>query len=116
MKRVCYGLREIALKSRRECMDSCCIDVSGKLDRFVKIETCTCSVALARARWLRSDQAGRVVNRYVATELSSVHAWSLRSDRAWLVRGPIAILELVRGWFRYVSVALGQPVFDSIET
>ena len=45
-----------------------------------------------------------------------MHAWSLRSDRAWLVRGPIAILELVRGWFRYVSVALGQPVFDSIKT
>ena len=45
-----------------------------------------------------------------------MHAWSLRSDRAWLVRGPIAILEIVRGWFRYVSFALGQPVFDSIET
>ena len=45
-----------------------------------------------------------------------MHAWSLRSDRAWLIRGPIAILELVCGWFRYVSVALGQPVFDSFET
>ena len=45
-----------------------------------------------------------------------MHAWSLRSDRAWLVRGQIAILELVRGWSRYVSVALGQLVFDSIET
>ncbi|KAF2610524.1 hypothetical protein F2Q70_00012326 [Brassica cretica] len=27
------------------------------------------------------------------------------SDRAWLVRGPLAILELVRGRFGYVSVA-----------
>ncbi|KAF3555388.1 hypothetical protein F2Q69_00012979 [Brassica cretica] len=47
---------------------------------------------------------------------SSVHAWLRRSDRAWLVRGPITILELVRGWVGYLSVALGQPVFDSIET
>ncbi|KAF3499777.1 hypothetical protein F2Q69_00041700 [Brassica cretica] len=42
--------------------------------------------------------------------------WSLRSDRAWLVRGPMAILELVRGRFGYVSVAFGQLVFSgSIE-
>ncbi|KAF3579149.1 hypothetical protein DY000_02031478 [Brassica cretica] len=53
------------------------------------------------------------LGRYVATELGSS---SIATDRAWLVRGLIAILELVRGWFRYVSVALGQPVFDSIET
>ena len=26
-------------------MDSCCIDVSGKLDRFVRIKMCMCSVA-----------------------------------------------------------------------
>ncbi|KAF3515343.1 hypothetical protein F2Q69_00006672 [Brassica cretica] len=31
------------------------------------------------------------------------------------MRGPIAILELVRGRFGYVSVALGQSVFGSIE-
>ena len=45
-----------------------------------------------------------------------MHAWFLRSDRAWLARVPFAILELVRGWFRYVPVTLGQPVLDSIET
>ncbi|KAF3501560.1 hypothetical protein F2Q69_00041699 [Brassica cretica] len=61
-ERYSHGLREIALKSRRECVDSC------------------------------------------------------RIDRAWLVRGPMAILELVRGRFGYVSVAFGQSVFsDSIE-
>ncbi|KAF2617652.1 hypothetical protein F2Q68_00038824 [Brassica cretica] len=41
---------------------------------------------------------------------------SLRSDRAWLVRGPMAILEHVHGRFGYVSVAFGQSVFSgSIE-
>ncbi|KAF2597575.1 hypothetical protein F2Q68_00009677 [Brassica cretica] len=60
LRPVCYGLQEIALKRRRECMDSCRIDVSGKLDRFVTTEACTCSVALARARSLRSDRPGRV--------------------------------------------------------
>ena len=44
-----------------------------------------------------------------------MRARSLRSDLAWLVRGPIAILELVRGRFGYVFVALGQSVFGSIE-
>ncbi|KAF2539621.1 hypothetical protein F2Q68_00022023 [Brassica cretica] len=39
-----YGLREMALKSRQECTDSCRIDVLEKLGRFVTIETCTCSV------------------------------------------------------------------------
>ncbi|KAF3511742.1 hypothetical protein F2Q69_00005508 [Brassica cretica] len=40
----------------------------------------------------------------------------LRSDRAWLVRGPMAILELVRGRFGFLSVAFGQLVFSgSIE-
>uniref|UniRef100_A0A0D3DKL5 Uncharacterized protein n=1 Tax=Brassica oleracea var. oleracea TaxID=109376 RepID=A0A0D3DKL5_BRAOL len=43
-------------------------------------------------------------------------ARSLRSDRAWLVRGLMVILELVRGRFGYVSVAFGQSVFSgSIE-
>ncbi|KAF2596935.1 hypothetical protein F2Q68_00011895 [Brassica cretica] len=72
-----------------------------------------------RARSLCSDRAWLELGRYVATErcsdravrvLVSVHARSLCSDRDWLVRGPIAILELVRGWFGYVSVALGQPL------
>ncbi|KAF2619508.1 hypothetical protein F2Q68_00038670 [Brassica cretica] len=35
-------------------------------------------------------------------------ARSLRSDQAGLVRGPMAILELVRGRFGYVSVAFRQ--------
>ena len=61
-----------------------------------------------------------VLGRYVATELwlelgRRVRARLLRSDRARLVCGPIAILELVRGRFGYVYVALGQSVFGSIE-
>ena len=45
-----------------------------------------------------------------------MHAWSPRIDRAWLVRGLISILELVRGRFGYMSVAFGQSVFSgSIE-
>ncbi|KAF3557671.1 hypothetical protein F2Q69_00012702 [Brassica cretica] len=45
---------------------------------------------------------------------------SLRSDRAvdraWIVRGPMAILELVRDRFGYVSVAFGLSIFSgSIE-
>ncbi|KAF3546669.1 hypothetical protein DY000_02007894 [Brassica cretica] len=88
-----------------------------------------------RARSLRNDQAVCVLGRYVATELwlelgryvatePSTELWlelgryvasarSLRSnqalarsDRAWLVRGPIAILELARDRFGYVSVPL----------
>ncbi|KAF3581506.1 hypothetical protein DY000_02030997 [Brassica cretica] len=48
--------------------------------------------------------------------MSRVRARSLRSDRAWLVRGPMAILELVRGRFGYVFFASGQLVFSgSIE-
>ncbi|KAF2539043.1 hypothetical protein F2Q68_00021244 [Brassica cretica] len=97
-----------------------------------------------KVRSLRSDRAVCVLGYYVATELgwSSVDfaqvvrrssppferrkiavdrpslavARSLRSDRAWLVRGPMAILELVRGRFGYVSIASGQSVFSgSIE-
>ncbi|KAF3594405.1 hypothetical protein DY000_02021103 [Brassica cretica] len=92
-----------------------------------------------RARSLRSDQAVYVLDRYIATEFglssigsdqarlelgryvatehpSCVRARSLHSDRAWLVRGPMAILELVRGRFGYGSVAFGQSVFSgSIE-
>ena len=45
-----------------------------------------------------------------------MHAWSPRIDRAWLVRGLISLLELVRGRFGYMSVAFGQSVFSgSIE-
>ncbi|KAG5388403.1 hypothetical protein IGI04_029944, partial [Brassica rapa subsp. trilocularis] len=56
-----------------------------------------------RARSLRSDQ-------------TLARAWSPRIDRAWLVRGLISILELVRGRFGYMSVAFGQSVFSgSIE-
>ncbi|KAF3540783.1 hypothetical protein F2Q69_00021689 [Brassica cretica] len=41
---------------------------------------------------------------------------SLRRDRAWLVCGPMAILDLVRSRFGYVFVASGQSVFNgSIE-
>ncbi|KAF3612023.1 hypothetical protein DY000_02048088 [Brassica cretica] len=100
IKWVCYGLREISSKSRQECMDSCRIRCFGK------------------ARSLLSDRAGRALGRYVPTELgsSSVHGRSLRSDRAWLVRVSIGTLELIPGWFRYVSVTLGQLVFDPTET
>ncbi|KAF2544435.1 hypothetical protein F2Q68_00030327 [Brassica cretica] len=61
-----------------------------------------------RVRSLRNGQTAYVPGRYVATEprscsaafvLGSVHARSLRSDRAWLVCGLIAILDLVCGRF-----------------
>ena len=39
-----HGLREIALKSRRECMDSCRIDVLGKFGRYVATELGLCVV------------------------------------------------------------------------
>ncbi|WZZ73965.1 hypothetical protein YC2023_085335 [Brassica napus] len=39
-----------------------------------------------------------------------MRARSLRSDRAWLVRGPIAILELARGRFDYVSIPLDNRI------
>ncbi|KAF3495389.1 hypothetical protein DY000_02052386 [Brassica cretica] len=40
---------------------------------------------------------------------------SLRSDRAWLVRGPMAILELFRGRFGYVSVVSGLLALLKVE-
>ncbi|KAF2537241.1 hypothetical protein F2Q68_00021615 [Brassica cretica] len=55
----------------------------------------------------RIDVLGKF-GRYVATEPFA--CWSLRSDRAWLVRGLMAILELVRGRFGYASVASGQSI------
>ena len=51
MNRVCYGLREIASKDRRECMDWCRIDVLEELGRYV-----------ATKFWLEPG-------RYIATEL-----------------------------------------------
>ncbi|KAF3598824.1 hypothetical protein F2Q69_00035057 [Brassica cretica] len=33
-----YGIRAIASKGRRECMDWCRIDVSDELDRYVATE------------------------------------------------------------------------------
>ncbi|KAF3545024.1 hypothetical protein DY000_02007006 [Brassica cretica] len=38
MKWFRYGLREIALKGRRECMDQCHIDVSEEIGRNVATE------------------------------------------------------------------------------
>ena len=111
-----HGLLEIALKSRRECIDSCRIDVLGEFVRYVTYA----------ARSLRSDRSMCVLGLYVAIGLC-VCARSLRSDRALararslcsdhacLVRDPIVILELVCGRFEYVSVALGQSVFGLIE-
>ncbi|KAG5384921.1 hypothetical protein IGI04_036391 [Brassica rapa subsp. trilocularis] len=64
----------------------------------------------SQARSIRGDQACTKLGRYVATKRLSrsrpsfVHAWSPRIDRAWLVRGLISILELVRGRFGYMSV------------
>ena len=45
MNRVRYGLREIASKDRRECMDWCRIDVSEELGRYVATERDGRSVA-----------------------------------------------------------------------
>ncbi|KAF3505650.1 hypothetical protein F2Q69_00008105 [Brassica cretica] len=48
MKLVRYGLREIASKGRRECMDSRRIDVSEELGRYVATELGSSSVATLR--------------------------------------------------------------------
>ncbi|KAF3521705.1 hypothetical protein F2Q69_00048215 [Brassica cretica] len=64
MKWVRYGLRETASKGRRECMDSCRIDVSEELGRYVATELGSSSVAT-------SDRARRTLIRYVETELGS---------------------------------------------
>ncbi|KAF2547621.1 hypothetical protein F2Q70_00021533 [Brassica cretica] len=95
MKWVRYGLRETASKGRRECMDSCRIDVSEELGRY--------RPSCVRARSLRSDRAVCVLGRYVATELgwssvatlqpSCVCARSLCSDRAWLELGRYVATE-----------------------
>ena len=49
-----YGLREIASKGRRESMDSCRIDVSEELGRYVTTE------------W--KARSGRMLGRYIATK------------------------------------------------
>ncbi|KAF3542713.1 hypothetical protein DY000_02007065 [Brassica cretica] len=76
VKWVRYGLREIASKGRRECMDKCRIDVLEELGRYVATEL---RLELGRyietertnARSLRSDRVERTLGRYVATELGS---------------------------------------------
>ena len=79
------GFQEIALKSRRECMDLCRIDVLRELESQ------------------HNDRTVHVLGRFVATKIgfelgpSRTLARSLRSDRAWLVCGPVAIHELIRG-------------------
>ncbi|KAF2620199.1 hypothetical protein F2Q68_00038626 [Brassica cretica] len=84
MKWVRYGLRETASKGRRECMDSCSIDVSEEFGRCVATELGSSSVS--------TDWPGMTLGRYVATERdvclvatwrpSLARARSLRSDRA----------------------------------
>ncbi|KAF3509577.1 hypothetical protein F2Q69_00007074 [Brassica cretica] len=63
--------------------------------------------ALSRARSLRSDQA-LARARSLRSDRALARARSLRSDRAWLARGLIAILELARGRFDYVSIPLDK--------
>ncbi|KAF3565015.1 hypothetical protein DY000_02016138 [Brassica cretica] len=87
--RFSHDSREIALKSRRECMDSCRIDVLGEIGCFVMTEPRTCSIAtqrpsLARARPLCRDRVVCVLGRY---RPKRVRAQSLRTDRAWLELG-----------------------------
>uniref|UniRef100_M4ETV3 Uncharacterized protein n=1 Tax=Brassica campestris TaxID=3711 RepID=M4ETV3_BRACM len=50
MKWVRYGLREIASKGRRECMDSCHIDVLEELGHYAATEQNTRSVATIRTK------------------------------------------------------------------
>ncbi|KAF3504376.1 hypothetical protein F2Q69_00043225 [Brassica cretica] len=95
-------------------MDSCRIDILGKFGRYVATEPCACSVDFAQVVRRSSPPFER--RKIAADRPSLAVARSLRSDRAWVVRGPMAILELVRGRFGYVSIASGQSVFSgSIE-
>ncbi|KAF3487653.1 hypothetical protein F2Q69_00052317 [Brassica cretica] len=61
MKWVRYGLRETTSKGRRECMDSCRIDVSEELGHYVATELGSSSVATSDRAWLE-------FGRYVATK------------------------------------------------
>ncbi|KAF2594579.1 hypothetical protein F2Q70_00043010 [Brassica cretica] len=66
----------------------------------------------------RSSRVNQEIELLVRVRLqpSLAGVRSLRSNRAWLVRGPMAILELVCGRLGYVSVASRQSVFSgSIE-
>ncbi|KAF3599604.1 hypothetical protein F2Q69_00037838 [Brassica cretica] len=93
MKWVRYGLRETASKGRRECMDSCRIDVSEELCRY---ELGSSSVATNQA-WLE-------LGRYVETERDArsvaIRAWSLRIDRAVCMCGNCVVTELGLSMFR----------------
>ncbi|KAF3514579.1 hypothetical protein F2Q69_00007517 [Brassica cretica] len=97
MKWVRYGLRETASKGRRECMDSCRINVSEELGHYVATEWNARSFRPrgTDARSLRSDRAGRVLGRYVATgrdgrstewDVCSVATWRTSLTRAWSLR------------------------------
>ncbi|KAF2585023.1 hypothetical protein F2Q70_00035960 [Brassica cretica] len=59
MKWVRYGLRETASKGRRECMDSCRINVSEELGRYVATELDLAWLELGR--YLATDRDGRLV-------------------------------------------------------
>ena len=90
-----HGLREIALKSRREYMDSWRIDVLGELGRWS----------------LCSDLVVRVLGRYVATELCACLVAAYRSSlacpwsdchtraRPWPVRIRVRCLGTIGIWF-----------------
>ncbi|KAF3529944.1 hypothetical protein DY000_02038884 [Brassica cretica] len=58
-----YGIREIASKGRRECMDRCRINVSEELGRYV-----------ANELWFE-------LGRYVATELRFVLGRYVATER-----------------------------------
>ncbi|KAF3555966.1 hypothetical protein F2Q69_00015336 [Brassica cretica] len=68
MKWVRYGLRETASKGRRECMDSCRIDVSEELGRYRPSGMDARLLRGTDARSLRSDRAWLELGHYVATE------------------------------------------------
>ncbi|KAF3600944.1 hypothetical protein F2Q69_00034898 [Brassica cretica] len=84
MKWVRYGLRETASKGRRECMDSCRIDVSEELGRYVATERNARSFATQHRR-VDENAWIRVVLTFRKSSVAS-QARSLRSDRAWLKR------------------------------
>ncbi|KAF3549015.1 hypothetical protein DY000_02008289 [Brassica cretica] len=92
-------------------MDLCRIDVLGKFGRYIATELGWSS---AGARSLRSNRARTA--RSLCSDRARTRLGRYSLSGAWLVRGPMAILELVRGQFGYVSVAFGQSVFSgSIE-
>ncbi|KAF2591034.1 hypothetical protein F2Q70_00038450 [Brassica cretica] len=88
-ERVRYGLRETASKGRRECMDSCRIDVSEELGRYVATERNRPGGTDDRS--LRSDRAWLELGRYVATEqdVCSVATWRPSLARAWSLRSDL---------------------------